>query len=288
MIYALFLGCLAPLRYPGIESSTREILDRLSIEYVDLKGASCCPAPGVFRSFDQRSWLSVGARNLALAEKNNSEILVICNGCYATLKEAAYELKKEKNLKDINNILNDINMEYSGSAEVKHIVEVLYQEVGIEKIKEKVVTELELDLAVHYGCHLLRPSDIMMSDDPEKPHILDEIVEATGAKSLPYMDRMLCCGSGGGVRARSPDVALSMTKVKLDIFKEIGAQAIVTPCPFCHLQYDSGQQDLKKQGNDYSIPVLHISQLLALSFGVDKDKLGLQFHSTPVNLEIDI
>lgn len=287
MTYALFLGCIAPLRYPGIESSTREILDRLGIKYTDLRGASCCPAPGVFRSFDQRTWLSVGARNLVLAEKNNSDVLVICNGCYASLKEVAHELNKEKNLTEINDVLNEIGMKYSGSAKVKHIVEVLYEEVGTGRIKEKVVNELELDIAVHYGCHLLRPSEIMVSDDPEKPHILDELVEATGAKSLSYMDRMLCCGSGGGVRARSPDVALRMTKIKLDIFKEAGAQAIVTPCPFCHLQYDSGQKELRKKGNDYNIPVLHVSQLLALSFGVERDKLGLKFHSTPVNLEFD-
>ncbi len=282
MGYALFLGCVAPNRYPGIESATREVLKELEVNFSELNGASCCPAPGVTRSFDRNTWLTIAARNLALAEKNKNDILVICNGCYGSLFEAAHILQDEKKREEINKNLAEIGMKYNGGTKVKHFVDVLIKEVGVEKIAGKVKNKQDkLRVAVHYGCHFLKPHKLKGIEDPERPTILDKLVEAVGATSVDYMDKNLCCGAGGGVRARVPELALGMTKQKMENITKAGANVIVNPCPFCHLQYDRGQEDLKW---DNKIPVLHLSQLYGLALGVDEKKLGFSEHTTPVNL----
>jgi heterodisulfide reductase subunit B len=285
MAYGLFLGCVVPNRYPGIESATRETLSALGVEFTDLEGASCCPAPGVVRSFDKVTWLAIGARNLVIAERKGVDILTICNGCYGSLFDIAHALAEDEKLREeVNNTLREVDMEYKGTVKVRHFAEVLYKEVGIEKIKSRVKTAQALKAAVHYGCHFLKPSKLKHLDNPERPKILDELVEAAGATSVNYRDKNMCCGAGGGVRARVPEVALKITQEKLDNIKAAKAEYIVNVCPFCHLQYDRGQQDLGGSENGYSIPVLHLTQLYALAFGVDKSRLGLDMHATPVKL----
>jgi len=280
--YAFFLGCIMPLRYPGIESSTREVMQSLGVELVDMQGASCCPAPGVMRSFDRTYWMTVAARHLAIAEKMGMDVLTICNGCFDTLFEVAHKLNHDPELrKRINKNLRDAaGMEYGGTVNVRHFVELLYRDVGLEAIRAKVKGGKNLKAAVHYGCHFLKPSNIKKIDDAERPHVFDDIVEAAGMTSLVYKDKGMCCGAGGGVRARTPDVALKMTKENLVNMTAAGAEVIVDCCPFCHLQYDVGEAQLK----EFKIPVLHLSQLLGLAFGLDKEKLGLEVHQTKVNL----
>ena len=281
--YGLFLGCVIPNRYPGIESATREVLNALDIDYVDLEGASCCPAPGVTKSFDHKTWLSVGARNLSLAENKGLDLLTICNGCYASLFEATHDLNRDEGMKaEVNEVLNDAGMQYQGNVKVKHFVEVFHREVGLDRISSKVVNSLDgLKVAVHYGCHLLKPGKIKKIDTVERPTILDELVECTGALSIDYKDKNLCCGAGGGVRAREPDLSLKMTKEKLDNIIAVGGEMILDCCPFCHLQYDRGQKDI---GNGYNLPVIHLNQLYGLACGLDRKKLGFDLHEIPVTI----
>ncbi|MBQ7701816.1 MAG: CoB--CoM heterodisulfide reductase subunit B, partial [Candidatus Methanomethylophilaceae archaeon] len=243
--YAFFLGCIAPLRYPGIEKSTRVVSEALGLELVDLKDASCCPAPGVIRAFDKYTWLAAAARNLALAEKEGLDILTICNGCYGSLFDAAHELAEDKEaLAKVNEVLAKIGLEYKGTTKVRHFAEVLYNEVGVEAIKAKITKPLEYQVAAFYGCHFLKPSKIKQLDDPENPHILDDLIEATGAKSMPRKQKVMCCGAGGGLRAGFPANAMKFTQTNLENMKESGAQFIIDVCPFCHLQFDIGQKDL--------------------------------------------
>ncbi len=279
--YAFFLGCIAPLRYPGIEKSTRDVCNALGIELVDFEDASCCPAPGVIKSFDRKTWLAAAARNLALAEKQGVNILTICNGCYGSLADAAHELNHDEELrKDVNAILAEIGMEYKGGTTVRHFADVLFNDIGMNAIKKAVTNPLELKVATFYGCHFLKPTDVKYLDDPENPRMLDDMVEATGASSMFRKDKMMCCGAGGGLRSEFSDFAMKFTEENLKNMKDGGAEAIVDICPFCHLQFDRGQQELK----GYDMPVLHLSQLYALAMGMDQNDLGLDAHKTPVKL----
>ncbi len=275
---SLFLGCIVPNRYPGIEKATKLCLQRLEIDACDLPGASCCPAPGVFKSFDKATWLALASRNIVLSERIERDVLTVCNGCYGSLADANMELKKDPEMKACtNSCLKEIGMEFRGTSEIRHIIEFLYKEFGPEKLKEYITTPLDLKVALHYGCHLIKPSKDRNLGDTESPVFFDELVEATGAKSVDYTDKMMCCGAGGGVRSGYADESLEMLEHKLDCIRKAGVDCIVNACPFCHLQFDRGQIAVnEKFGTDYSIPVLHYSQLLGLALGFSPDQLGIE------------
>jgi len=284
--YALYLGCIIPNRYPGIELAMRNVAPTLGIELKDMEGASCCPAPGVFKSFDKPTWLALAARNLSIAESLGCDVVTLCNGCYGSLKEANEILKQDAEQRDkLNRILNDVKREFKGEIQVRHLVEVLYRDFGTDQIGKMVKKPLNLNVAVHYGCHLLRPTKFREIKSSERPTFLDELVEILGAKSAPYKDKMMCCGAGGGVRAAALDVALDMTREKLQNIKNVGADLIVTPCAFCHLQFDRGQLEIKdKTGLFFNIPVLHYVQFLGLALGLPPEKMGVYNNAIPTDM----
>jgi heterodisulfide reductase subunit B2 len=278
MEIAYFLGCIMNNRYPGIEKATRQLFDALDIELKEMEGASCCPAPGVFGSFDEKTWASIAARNLSIAEEMGTDIMTECNGCFGSLTECNHMLKENEDKKaEINEVLSEVGKEFKGTTEVKHFAQILRDDVGFEKLASLMEKPLNLNVAVHYGCHFLKPTaEIGIEDQAEDPSILDDLVELTGAKSVPYKDKMMCCGAGGGLRSRDLDVTLSYTKEKLEHMTEAGVDAIVNVCPFCHLQFDAGQTEVnEKYGTDYALPVFHLAQLYGLAMGLSADELTL-------------
>ncbi|MGP8320350.1 MAG: CoB--CoM heterodisulfide reductase subunit B [Methanosarcinaceae archaeon] len=277
---SLFLGCIIPNRYPGIEKATNLCLEKLDIDCSDLPGASCCPAPGVFRSFDKTAWLVLASRNIVLSEEMSRDVLTICNGCYGSLSDANHELKKNTELKNSTNFhLATIGKEYKGSVNIRHIVEFLYDQFGPEKIKEMVVNPLNLRIALHYGCHLVKPSKERELGSVERPTFFDELVESTGAESVDYPDKMACCGAGGGVRSALFEKSLDMVNHKLSLIQDANVDCIINACPFCHLQFDGGQLEIKKRfGLEYNIPVLHYTQLLGLALGFSPEELGIDLN----------
>lgn len=210
------------------------------------------------------------------------DVLTLCNGCYGSLAEANNKLKGNDDLREFTNShLSEIGKEYMGTVDIRHITEFLYRDVGIEKIKNSVTRPLGLRVAVHYGCHLLKPSKGRGFESIERPSFFDSIVEATGCDSVDYPDKTECCGAGGGVRSGLSESALSITRHKLSRIKEADVDCIINACPFCHLQFDDGQREIKRKwGIYYGIPVLHFTQLLALAFGYSPEGVGLQFNST--------
>ncbi len=252
---------------------------------MDLKGASCCPAPGVFGSFDMWTWLLVAARNITIAEEMGVDITLTCNGCYATLQEANFLLKRDAKLKeDVNKILKTIGREYKGTSEVKHIIQVLSEDIGYENIQKKIKRPLEgIRVAVHYGCHYLKPSDVRGHGTSEGPTILDEFVKILGAESVDYKEKIMCCGAGGGVRTVYLDASLDFTREKVDNMTESGADVVTTPCAFCQLQFDVGQVQLTQNlGKKYELPVAFITQLLGLARGMTPEQVGLTKNKTQV------
>jgi heterodisulfide reductase subunit B len=279
--YAFFLGCVMPNRFPNIEKSIRVVLPKLGIDLVELDGASCCPAPGVIRSFDEPTWLALASRNLALAENKGLDIVTGCNGCYGTFKEALHTVHEHpKRLKEVRKILKDVGLKYKAQSDAKHLIELIY-DIGPEEIKKFVTKPLDgLKVGVHYGCHLLKPSNQRPWKKTQRHTFLDELVEATGAESVTYKDRFLCCGAGGGVRSSSVAVSTDIAREKLDHMLDVDVDIIVNVCSFCHLQYEVSQAQLNKELGEkkYQIPVIYYTQLLGLSMGLEPEELGLTKH----------
>lgn len=235
----------------------------------------------------------MAARNLCLAEYRRLEIVTFCNGCYASLQRATEYLSEPKTMGEVNKVLRKIQMKYTGvpsvtpegrrllePVKVRHFVDVLHRDVGVDTIKTAVSNPLSgLKVAVHYGCHYLRPTSRSTIEDPSDPHMIDEIIEALGAESVDYEDKLGCCGAGGGVRSHVFDLAAAISKEKYDNVQSAGADCIVTPCPFCLLQLDTVQERLKGR----KIPVFHPAQMIALAIGVDRRMLGLDLHKVPAN-----
>jgi heterodisulfide reductase subunit B len=164
--------------------------------------------------------------------------------------------------------------------QVKHLVEVLINEVGLDRIKAKVVHPLtNLRVAVHYGCHYLRPSETHQIENPNRPHFIDDIVEACGATTVDYDEKLACCGAGGGVRSHVKELADALTEDKINSITEARADVIVTGCPFCLLQFDTAQSSLP----GVNIPAIHLSSLMALAMGADPLFLGFDLHNISVN-----
>jgi heterodisulfide reductase subunit B len=280
MKYALFLGCLIPQRIPSVELASRKLFERLGIEIVDLSGYSCCPDPVIARLADRRMSLVFSARNLSLAEQLGLDVVTLCNGCYETLWEANEAMKREGELKEeVNKVLSEVGRKYEGLVNVKHVVEVLYEDVGVGRIKNTIIRPLTFRAAVHPGCHLFREAD--GEDIWRKPRMLTELVRSTGADVVSCkLDRM-CCGFP--MMQVNEEAALKeRLYLKLRCYEELMVEGIITTCPTCILQFETGQISLRKYGLRYNFPCLHIVELLALAVGIPASELKLEFHRSPV------
>ncbi|MEM3458702.1 MAG: CoB--CoM heterodisulfide reductase iron-sulfur subunit B family protein [Candidatus Bathyarchaeia archaeon] len=276
--YALFLGCTIPARQPNYETSARKALTRLGIGLVDLDNMTCC-APPPLQSIDMETSLAIAAHNICLAEEADLDIVTLCTGCFESLAMANNLLRENPKLKArVNKILSNAGKEFKGTKEVKHYLRVLMDDVGLERLKKNVVKDLNsLKVASFSGCHLLRPSALLKFDDPERPHIFDDLIEALGAKSIWYRNKLKCCG--GLLRGYADDVALAIARDKIVNTTKAGADCIVTLCPFCFLTLDLGQMLIKSAyKEEYNIPVIHYSELLSLALGIDPKELALDFH----------
>lgn len=288
--YAYFFGCVIPNRYPGIEYAVRWVCGKegYDLDVKDIPEFSCCPVPGIFYSTDKETWLLLATRNLVLAQDERRDILTVCNGCLTSLMKATEYLKDPKSMGKVNRVLSQVGKKYTGIPKktegrrkvfepvtVRHYIELMAKDIGLEAIQAKAKRPLKnIRVAVHYGCHYLRPTENRTIDDPNNPVLLDNIVEACGATSVDYEDKLDCCGAGGGVRSHVVDLANSLTEDKCRNISSAGADCIVTGCPFCLLQFDNAQKSFSKDG----IPVMHVSQFQALSMGIDPISLGFDTH----------
>ena len=276
--YALYLGCSVPVRGMNYEMSTRQVAERLGIELVDIDGFSCCGFPA--KPLDWEAGLLMAAHNLALAEAQGLDILTLCSACTGTLTEANHRLQEDVELRAwANEQLDDIGHAYQGRVRVRHVARMLYEEIGVEALREAVMVSLEdFGFAPHYGCHYLKPSHLYDGfDDPENPQSLDRLIEATGAQVVRYEDEGQCCG--GGILGFDEQTALLMTKQKLDHVTEAEADAMVLICPFCAIMYEANQRRIERHYEvSYRLPVLYYPQILGLAMGFSLEDMGLKLN----------
>jgi len=274
MKFALFHGCNIPARVAQYADATQAVCARLGIELVEVAAFNCCGYP--VRNTDHRAYVLSAARNLALAEKAGLDMLVMCKCCYGSLKKAEHFLKQDPDLKaEINRILAKEHLECKNNVLIKHLLSVLYHDVGLERLKENISKAYSgLQVAVSYGCHALRPSTVTGFDDPVSPKIFDELVDSTGAFSVEWTRKLDCCGAPlTGINDR---LAMDMARKKIESAREAGAQFICTACPYTHLQFDGVQMRMSAQSENSEplAPILY-SQLLGLCMGIDEITLGI-------------
>jgi heterodisulfide reductase subunit B len=276
--YALYLGCTVPVRGINYEVSARKVAERLGIELVDVDGFSCCGFPA--KPLNWRSGLMMAARNLALAEVQDLDILTLCSACTGTLTDAHHWLKEDAKLRAwVNEQLAEMGHSYNGTVRVRHFARMLYEEVGTDTLQEAVTADLsDFGFAPHYGCHYLKPSHLYDGfDNPENPQSLDRLIEATGARVVRYEDEGQCCG--GGILGFDEETALLVTKQKLDHVTAAGADGMVLICPFCAIMYEANQRRVESiYGTTYKLPVLYYPQLLGLAMGFSLDEMGIKLN----------
>lgn len=278
MKFILFPGCTVPAKDPAFEASAMQIFDILGIEIEREPDFHCC-APTVVSSVQVNTAYALAARNLCLAEEKNLDIITLCSGCFKNLKKVNNHLKEDKEDRiAINKILNAVGKEFKGTIEVKNFVQVLYEDIGLEKIKENVKRPLsDMKFATFYGCHLIRPHDVVQFDNPEFPRSMDEIVETLGAKTVEYDGKYTCCGAG--LQGINDTATLEIPRQKLIALKELDLDGLILACPTCYFTFDLGQFDIQRKFKEqYQVAPIHLSELLGIAFGLDLKSIGMNFH----------
>ena len=276
--YALFLGCTTPTKVLQYELASRWVCKYFGIELIDIKDFGCCGINQANLSIE--TGLLMATMNLALAEARELDILTLCAACTGALAEAIEKLRDKATRDKINEKLREIGLEYNGKVKVRHISRVLYEDIGVEKIKREVKRNLSgFRVAPHYGCHYLKPKSALGGfDEPDNPKTLHQLIFATGAYPVGYETLNLCCG--GKVFPVSRNLVHSLVQRKLDDLAGKEIDAMVLQCQTCYLMYSDQQKEINEEyGKQYNLPVLLYPQLLGLALGADPVKeLGLNLH----------
>ena len=280
--YVFYPGCVMSTEQYAYEMSIREILPKIDIELADVEGFSCCGAP--MKSVNQLMTLYLSARNLSIAQKEGLGLFVPCPVCHLSFSECQRIMENNAEMRDrINGMLSSEDLQYNGSVNLVNIIDLLHDHVGIDKIKKLAKKPLEnLKVATHYGCHLIRPSEVGRPVDSENPQKMETVLKALSAKPLDYAEKLDCCGAM--IQANLPESALTKTGQKLVAVQEQGFDVFVDVCPWCHRMFDSKQT---KAGETVAakldVPVVYLTQLLGLAFGIDKKRLGMDLNLSPVD-----
>ncbi|MFO7967179.1 MAG: CoB--CoM heterodisulfide reductase iron-sulfur subunit B family protein [Archaeoglobaceae archaeon] len=267
--YAYFPGCSSKSTSIEYHISTLKVAEKLGIELVDMEQENCCGTHNV-EDYNEDVWLALNARNLALAEGLGADLVTICSGCFLTTKKAQKALEiGQKEKEKVNKILHEINREYSGSSKVKHILGVLVEDFGLDKLSKFVEKELGIKVAPYYGCQLLRPPEITRFDDPENPKSFERLLETIGCEVADYTRKIDCCGAP--LTLTEGGIVKSMVEKIIQEVRESDADCISTICPLCHYALETTQFSLKQE----KIPVVHVTQLVGLAIGLSPDDVAL-------------
>lgn len=284
MSYLYYPGCSLESSAKAYDLSTRWVFQNLGKELVELEDWNCCGAT-MYMSIKETISLVFSARNLALAEKKGGDIVAPCSSCYTILNKTNKILKENFILKaKVNQSLKRDGLAYHLRVKVRHPLDVLVNDIGIEAIASRAKHSLEgLKIAQYYGCQIVRPEGVF--DDPENPTTMDELFEALGATNIYFPVKVRCCG--GMLMTTYPEVALKLNKEILECAVENGADCIVTTCPLCQINLDAYQKKISKKFKiKIQIPVLFFTQLLALSLGSTPKEAGFDQNLVPAGEKI--
>ena len=283
MKYAFFPGCVSRGGCPELYPAVLKVCQRLGIELQELHGASCTGA-GVLQEKNLLLGDTLNARTFAMAERMGMPIMTICSTCQGVMSQANKRLREDaKYLAKINETLQEEGLEYKGSAEVKHLLWILVEDIGVEELKRQFVRQLtDLKLAPFYGCYIVRPSWALEFDQyPGRENSLETLIEAVGAEVVDFEGKTRCCGFP--ILTINERNSVAMVAKHTSEVQSLGADAMVTPCPLCHLNLDGYQPKASAQsGIKIHMPILHLPQMVGLALGFSPKEMGLARHIVSV------
>jgi heterodisulfide reductase subunit B2 len=274
MRYLYYPGCSAEATGKAYDISTRALMEKLGVELIELDDWNCCGATSYF-SVRELDSFAIAARNLAIAQRQGDEDLcVICNACYTTLaKTNRYMAESTEVFEAVNGALGAVDRSYDGTKPVRHIMDVLINDIGLETLEAKVTRRLTgLKVACYYGCQYSRPMGAF--DDTEFPVTMDNFFRALGAETVDFAGKVKCCG--GMMMLTKEEGALRLCHELLKGAQDAGADVIVCACPLCEMNVEGYQPRVNKTfGTSFDIPVMYFTQLAGLAFGADPKQLAI-------------
>jgi heterodisulfide reductase subunit B len=257
--FAYYPGCSLESTAKEFELSVQAVCRELGIELKEIPDWSCCGASSG-HSVNYQLSLALPGRNLAIAEQTGMELAVSCPACFLRFRRTDYDLKHDPGLKE--KIQEVIGMPYEGKYETRHIMEIIYREVGIEELRKRVKKPLTgLKLVSYYGCLLVRPPKVTGFGEHENPVMMDEVMEALGAESRDWAGKIDCCG--GSLALTRTDIVLKLIGDLMEEARKAGADAVICACPLCQANLDM------RQSSRETLPILYFSEMIGLSMGLD-------------------
>lgn len=280
MKYAYYPGCSLEKTQRGYDQSVREVFKTLGVELLEIEDWNCCGAT-IYMSVKETVSLAVSARNLALAERMGLDVVAPCSSCFTVLAKTNRILNEIPEMhKNVNEALSESGLNYSGKTRVRHPLDVLMNDVGIESILRNSKKSLNgLKVAPYYGCQIVRPEKGF--DDRENPVLMDKMFSKCGAEIVYYPMKVRCCG--GMLMTTFEDTALKLNRDLLDCAHKHQADVIVTTCPLCHMNLEGYQEKINKIfKTNFNIPILYFTQLLGVVLGLPHTRLGIDSNFIPI------
>jgi heterodisulfide reductase subunit B len=250
---------------------------KLGIELMDMQGATCCPEPEISKTVSYDAWLRVAARNLSIAEQNAKAMCVICSGCYATFAKANKALGDPPVLKEINSQLTRLNRNYGHGVEVVNVIELLHDDVGVDRLKASFVKRLDkVRFATHPGCRILHERNLV-----EK---MSNLIVATGASVIDWAAQPMCCGVPS--MYNDPEYALNeRAKRKVEGLRSAGPDCLVLVCPACYDMLEKAE--ISFLDPEQLIPIVNLVELVALALGYSPEEIGMDLHRIELSPLLD-
>jgi succinate dehydrogenase / fumarate reductase cytochrome b subunit len=276
---AFFPGCVSKGACPELYVSTQAIAGPLGLELYELTEAPCTGA-GVLSEQNPQLGDALNGLTIAMAEAQGADLMTICSTCQGVLSQHDYALKHDEERREkANATIADQGFRYNGTAKVKHLLWMLFEEIGIDKVKAAIKRKLTgLKVAPFYGCYILRPAEVLgLQEKPERKTYLEQLISILGAEAVEYKGSTKCCGFPMATFNREKSLAMGGNHI-LEA-KSKGADLLVTPCPLCHLNLDAQQPDAARiLKQEIDVPIFHLPQLLGLAFGMEPEELRLNHH----------
>ena len=283
--YAYYPGCSLEKTQRGYDESVRAVFKALDQELVEIDDWNCCGAT-MYMSVKETVSLAVSARNLALAERMGLDILAPCSSCFTTLSKTNRILNQIPEMhRDVNEALAEGGLSYSGKVKVRHPLDILMNDIGLEAVRAKLQRNLNgLKIAPYYGCQIVRPDKTF--DDRENPVLLDRLFSACGGDVVYFPMKLRCCG--GMLMTTFEETALKLNKELLECATDNGADVMVTTCPLCHMNLEAYQGKINSYyKTTFNVPIIYFTQLLGIALGLPAKSLGLDSSFIPLGKKVN-